>query len=322
MQNNTWCTINGITDAERIEWSSKDQWLAIRKNGIGGSDIPAILGLDGRTPLTVYINKVDNNLVDKPNNYMRWGNVLEPVVAEEYSKDTGIKATRINATLRSKKTPFAQYNMDRLIVNKGTDNEIFEIKTTRYYTGDTPLSHIAQTMWGMYVTGLRKGRIVTLDLVAREMYADNVEYNQDTIDFMLAEAAEFWECVQAQRAPMPDGTKDSTEIIKQLYPAARGEQSIALPAEASKLIHEYKEASKNAKQWKEIETANKNQLCNMLQDNPTGLIDNYVVSWANTKRTNFDSTKLKAEYPAIYQSYASESQYRRFSIKAVKKEKN
>jgi len=73
---------------------TRDQWLSLRKIGIGGSDAGAILGVNKwKTPFQVYMDKVEQ--LDEDDSTISeaayWGNELEDLVAKEFEKRTGKK---------------------------------------------------------------------------------------------------------------------------------------------------------------------------------------------------------------------------------------
>jgi putative phage-type endonuclease len=84
----------------------REDWLAVRKQGIGSSDAAAAVGLNPtnrswscgwRKPAATALPKADPHDEESP---MYWGNVLEPIVAWHYSKRTSNKVRRINAVLQ------------------------------------------------------------------------------------------------------------------------------------------------------------------------------------------------------------------------------
>ena len=90
-----------------------------RMSGLGGSDIAAILGVSPyKTAVDVWLEKtgraVNDNIGNE--NAVYWGNVLEDVVAKEYSKRNGVKIQRVNRTIRHSDKPFMLANIDRACV--------------------------------------------------------------------------------------------------------------------------------------------------------------------------------------------------------------
>ena len=67
---------------------SREEWLKLRKKGIGGSDAAAVAGLNKwKSPIQVYMEKLDEAPeVVRNEESMYWGNVMEDIVAHEFSE--------------------------------------------------------------------------------------------------------------------------------------------------------------------------------------------------------------------------------------------
>ena len=64
-------------------------WLQERKTYIGGSDLGCILGLSKyKSALDIYLDKTTDIIDETTSEAAHWGNVLEDVVAQEYSRIT------------------------------------------------------------------------------------------------------------------------------------------------------------------------------------------------------------------------------------------
>ena len=94
---------------------NKQKWLLDRKKGIGGSESAILLGLNEyKSPLDVYLDKVDPNIKeDIPTLPMQAGTILEPLVAELYSKETSYKLKNPNRIYKHKKYKFLIGTPDR-----------------------------------------------------------------------------------------------------------------------------------------------------------------------------------------------------------------
>ena len=99
---------------------NRDEWLTIRKQGIGSSDAASAVGLNPyKSQLELWMEKTgrDANLpkVDPKDDTspMFWGTLLEHIVAAHYTKRTGHKVRRINAVLQHPTEPFMLANIDR-----------------------------------------------------------------------------------------------------------------------------------------------------------------------------------------------------------------
>jgi len=64
---------------------SREEWLESRRNGIGGSDASAILGVNPySSPLKVYMDKIGKGVEEEENEAMRQGTDLEQYVADRF----------------------------------------------------------------------------------------------------------------------------------------------------------------------------------------------------------------------------------------------
>ena len=153
----------------------EEGWVKARTRGIGGSDVGAICGVSPFTSARqIYLNKT-GQYQDKlsPNEAakerMHFGHMLEPIVADEYSKRTGNRIVAVDATLVHKDHPWALANVDRLIVDEeGKPVGILECKTTSEYmneeweSGEILMSYVYQLNWYLWILGLEKGAFACL----------------------------------------------------------------------------------------------------------------------------------------------------------------
>ena len=221
-----------------------NKWIEDRKSGIGGSDIAAILGISPwKTALDVWLDKTgqaQDALSDAE--AVRWGTLLEDVVAREYADRTDNAVQRINRILRHPKNEWAIGNIDRAIVAPGSRVRVagdggtllgaqglLEVKTASAYKagewgrdGDedaVPVHHQAQVMWYLGITGLQWADVAALiggqRMVIRRIYRDD-----ETIAAMLERASAFWhQHVLKRQPPEPAKAKD----VERLFPADNGE---------------------------------------------------------------------------------------------------
>ena len=109
-----------------------EEWLRLRKAGIGGSDAGAICGLNPyASPMSVYYEKTSLEAEDFDNESMRQGRDLEDYVARRFMEETGLKVRRSNVMYQSETYPFMLANVDRLISG---ENMGLECKTASAYS--------------------------------------------------------------------------------------------------------------------------------------------------------------------------------------------
>lgn len=112
---------------------NREQFLAERMTGLGGSDIGAILGLSPyRTPLDIWLEKTGQVAPQESSLQMRFGTMAEQFVADEYEATTGRRTQKFNAMLRHPAAPLIGH-LDRLVIPDGAKiaSHKAEIRTDR-----------------------------------------------------------------------------------------------------------------------------------------------------------------------------------------------
>lgn len=297
----------------------KEEWLEHRRQGIGGSDAAAILGMNPwKSPMDVWLEKTGEFTEDESqdNEKMYWGTALEDVVAREFMTRTGLKVRRRNAILKHKQYPFMIANVDRLVVGQSTG---LECKTAGYYSTDdwamgVPDYYMPQVQHYMAVTGYKAWYVAVL-IGGQEFKYYKVARDDSFIRELIQAETAFWKLVEERTPPPIDGTRASTELVKKLYPEAEKGKEIELPFEAFELIQQYEQACEEEKRIQLIKSEATNRLKDMLGTAEKGTIHGRQVIWQNVTSKRLDSKTLQKEHPEIYGRFVRESTYRRFYIK-------
>lgn len=183
-------------------------WLKVRRQGLGGSDVAEITGASSfTTPFEIWQDKTsDTDPVEEVKDIFWFGQEVEPLLAARFTEDTGI-ATRNVGTYAEKKTPWAIANPDRLTADGG----ILEIKTTGIYTdkardwqaGEIPDNAYVQLQWYLSVTGRSHGWFIAL--VDRTPHiVGPVDRDENLIAEIRSTAALFWAHVLSNEPPPVD----------------------------------------------------------------------------------------------------------------------
>ncbi len=300
---------------------AQEEWLELRRKGIGGSDAAAILGLDRyRSPFEVYAEKLGLKAEEPDNEAMRQGRDFEDYVASRFCEDTGKKVRRRNAILQHPDYPWILANIDRWVVG---ENAGLECKTTsilnrtKFTQGEYPPNYYTQCMHYMAVTGAEKWYLAVL-VLNRGFHVFTIERDEAEIAALIQAEKHFWEeHVLKQIPPTPDGSESTSEVIKQLFPEARERETVALFGYEDK-VQAYLELDAQVKSLEVQRDAIKQELQLALSDAEIGQAQGYIVEWKNQTRQTLDTKKLRAEQADIYQQYLKPAQtVRVFKIKEV-----
>jgi len=299
----------------------REEWLELRKKGIGGSDSAAIVGLDRyRSPFDVYADKLGLKPEQPDNEAMRQGRDLEQYVAERFMEATGKKVRRRNAILQHPEHHWMLANIDRWVVG---ENAGFEAKTTsvlnrcKFSQGEFPPNYYVQCVHYMAVTGAERWYLAVL-VLNKAFHVFTIERDEAEVQALIAAEKDFWENhVLKQIPPTPDGSESTSELLKQMFPEAREREEVALYGHEEK-IQQYLELDARVKELTQERDAIKQELQLALADAEIGRAQGYVVEWKNQVRQALDTARLKKEQAEIYANYLKPAQtVRIFKIKEV-----
>ncbi len=302
------------------------EWLRLRQKGIGGSDAAAIAGLNKyKSPIQVYYEKVEGVKESVPSEAAYWGTILEDIVAQEFSRRTGLKVRRRNAILRHPEYPFMLANVDRLVVGEDAG---LECKTASEYLKDEwvegekiPDQYFIQCQHYMAVTGRSRWYIAVL-IGGNKFRWDVIERDEDIIRYLIEIESEFWQRVIEKRPPEVDGSEASTNLLNLLYPVESVvDDEAELPRAVEALIAELEAVNAEIKQKSERKAEIENKIKALLGERERGRTSEYVVKWSVVNSNRFDSKRFAKEHPDLYQQYIQTSTYRRFSISKNKSRK-
>lgn len=126
-------------NCELIKFGTKEEWLQLRKKGIGGSDLAPILGHSRyRNAKDIYKSK--NEDVEQITSFaIDFGNRFEPIIFEAFKnkyKDIFAVLDFKNIMFRNIWFPFLQASLDGVLVHKATNQVgILEIKSCQQRKG-------------------------------------------------------------------------------------------------------------------------------------------------------------------------------------------
>lgn len=305
-------------DAELImnvkEMQDRKAWLQLRKQGIGGSDAGTIMGYNPwSSPFKLWLEKTGQvepeDISSKPS--VQAGIRLEPVVADWFADETGLKVER-RGMMRNKTYPWMQANIDRLIPGKknGLDADIgLEIKTTNAFSAhewdgdDLPASYLLQCQHYMMATGL-KGWWIAVLIGGQDFRKKYIPRNDEQIKALFDAEKEFWDVnVKMGIVPDIDGSYVTAQMLGKQYPGGR-DDVLDLPGDALdiiKLIDDYKARQKEIGEALE---AQENRLKAMMGDNEVATVGTYKVAWkTRAGRKTFDTKRFKGDHLDLYDDY-------------------
>lgn len=318
---------------------SHDQWLAYRLNGIGGSEVSAILGLNPYySSHKLFYQKLGE--VDYPaeNIHMFWGKEHEDKIAEIWKfhdpnkpdfETTMINRKagkvvrnnrRVNAYITNPDFNYAFASVDRLINKDDADKEgVLECKTISAFAANVweagiPPMYVAQLQYYLMVLDLDYGELATLK---DGKYFDVIpfERNNDFIKLIDESCRRFWDLVTRARILKQEGKPfeqlepeiDNQEAYKLFLTERYNAEAIKVaPAmEYLDLGREYLSVGEDIKELEEKQAEIANRIKAYMKDGD--MIDFGAagkITWKQNKDSvTFDKDKFKSENPGLFDKY-------------------
>ena len=203
----------------------REEWLQVRKGGIGSSDAASAVGLcPYRSQLELWMEKTGRSPGYQPaalDDPTYWGTQLEPLVASAYAERTGRKVRRLNAVLQHPTFSFMLANIDREVVGS-PDVQILECKTagefgSRLWRDGVPEHVQLQVQHQLAVTGRAAADVAVL-LCGQKLEVHRINRDDEVIARLVVLEAEFWEHVLQDTPPKVDGSESAARALRTLYP--------------------------------------------------------------------------------------------------------
>ena len=306
---------------------SHDEWLDVRKQGIGSSDAAAAVGLNPyKSQLELWMEKTgrDTDLPkpdpDNTEEPVYWGTLLEPIVATAYTKQTGRKVRRVNAVLQHPEKPWMLANIDREVIG-ASDVQILECKTAgefgaRLWKEGVPEYIQLQVQHQLAVTGKKAADVAVL-ICGQQLQVHRIHRDEELIAKLMELQERFWHYVTSDTPPPADGSASSATALRYLYPRDTGEQvDFQLDSNMSQLFESLQEARAQLETYKQQEELFKQQIQEAMGDATKAVFSTGAVSWKRSRDSvSLDTKQLLADQPELLTQYGkTRSGSRRFLI--------
>lgn len=297
-----------------IKGIPRQEWLALRRKGIGSSDVAAICGLSQYdSPLSVYHDKIGEADERVETSRMRMGRRLEAVVAAEFEDETGYVTEEPSVMYQHPELDYALASPDRDVIIdvaamlEDVDRQPDALLEAKTYTGfgglwdnGPPKGVVLQTTWQLLVTCRRFGWVGLL-AHGHEYHQWRVDLNDAVAANLMEIAAEFWHHVETRTPPPADGHEATTEALKAMYRDVTYE-----PVDVSEhrgALLQLKAARAAVKDAQAIERKAGNIVRAALGTATVGLIDGEeVVTYKPA--SGFDEERFKTDHPDLWAAHA------------------
>lgn len=255
-------------------FNNREEWLEVRRSGIGGSEVAAICGLSKwESAYTLWLRKT-GRVEDKDlsgNEAVEWGNRLEPVVIDKFADNhPELTLFREVGTYAHKENEWMRSNPDALYQLEDGSWGVLEIKTAQFeddWVDGVPKYYYCQVQWYMQILGIGQATVAVLfhgnKYREYHMLANGLEQQTN-----YENARAFIEAVQVDLPPEFDDLEATYEAVRAQHP----EIDASLSVELGELGINYLQQDKVCKQEYAKLQGLKTRIMSELSTAKTGLV--------------------------------------------------
>ena len=305
----------------RIKTENREEWKALRKQYIGGSDAACVVGLNPfASAFSLWAEKTGSVPEFEGNLATEVGTFLEEFVAQKFEKETGKTVRRCNLSLVNDSYPWAIANVDRLVVGEDAGLEIkttSELNMKNFRNGEYPPNYYVQCIHYLAVTGKARWYLAVL-IGNREFRRFTIERDEDEIKALMDAEREFWNSyVLPKKTPPVDGHSATGEAIKKLFDIEDAD-NVDLSGFGD-MFRQRKALNDQIRSLKSELDSIDNQVKVAMGSASKGFCGRFTVSWKTQNTSGLDRDRIKADFPEIDLSkYASQSRIFRVTEKKEK----
>ncbi|MFE7609224.1 YqaJ viral recombinase family nuclease [Streptomyces celluloflavus] len=213
-------TLLGVFEPGSPEWDEARSGLTVT-----ATEAPAVVGLSPfLSPFSLWHHKAGTVARQvEPNAAMRWGNRLEPVIADAFAEAHPEFSVETTGTWANGDRPWQRATPDRLLAPAdGGPVRLLEIKTSRFGDGfgpagsdEVPVYYRCQVLWQLDTLSLSEARVVVL-IGGQEEREYAIGYDAEEATYLREQAANFLDGVRAGTPPPLDGTTVTYDTVRRL----------------------------------------------------------------------------------------------------------
>lgn len=200
--------------------SGSQEWLQARYEGIGGSDIGTILGLNPYESAYALWAKKTKQIPEADlsgNIRVKFGQKFEQPILEIWAEQNPDWVVYQTGTYRHSGQPYMMANPDALAHNPNTGEwMIIEVKTSAMPWDEVPLHYYAQVQHYLFVMGITKAKLI--GVVGWNWWESDIEANEFEISVQREYGQRFWDSIQLGIKPEWDGSEATFKAVKAMNP--------------------------------------------------------------------------------------------------------
>jgi putative phage-type endonuclease len=261
-----------------------------RKDGIGASDTPIIMGYSSyKTPYQLYLEKTGQVELDTDMTELQyWGDEIEPLIIKRFGLENGL-AIITPDTVYHPKYPFIFANLDGWV---DSENAVVEAKCANSFqrkewdmalTDGIPLVYLIQIAKQCLITDAARGYCAVL--IGGMEYRQFIYERDAALEALILQAdIDFWNCVQNRIEPAPSNSAD----CRLKFPTPSPSKIVTATFKTFKTLNNLHKTKAAIKNMEESEDKYKMEIMQHMGNAEylMGLQGELLATWKATKKGN------------------------------------
>lgn len=318
--------------------ADRDAWLRARRNGLGSSDIAAVLGISRYgNALSVWHDKTGGlPLEGDDSEPALWGRLLEENVAREWARRNRSVVWRVGLVANIER-PWQMCTLDRRVLEcplaDGREKCAVEIKCrdkmkAGQFRRGVADDVLVQTLWQADVCGYDHIHVgVLIGGNDYRQFVIRVADHTELIADLRSAGARAWEQITTRRPPVLAADADPDvllDLYEQLHPERAGTVDITRDVDTQDAIGDYLDAHADLTAAEKRKKAAKARiLAGLGGAEAATVLDRTFVSLDERSKQWTDTARLAERWPEAYADCVEDRTHRQINIpRAVREEHN
>ena len=318
--------------------ADRANWLLARREGLGSSDVAAVLGISRYgNALSVYHDKTGGLPLESDDSEPAlWGRAFEETVAREWARRNRSVVRRVGLVANTER-PWQMCTLDRRVLEcplaDGQEKCAVEIKCrdkmkASQFRAGVADDVLVQTLWQADVCGYDHiHAAVLIGGTDYRQYVIRVKDHAQLIDDLRTAGARAWEQIQTRRPPVLAHDADPDVLLDlygRLHPDRAGVVDITRDIDTQEAVAEYLDAHEvYAAAEKRKKAAKARILAGLAGAEAATVLDRVHVSLDERTKRAADLSRLAERWPDAYADCVEDRTHYQLNIpRSVREEHN
>ena len=295
-----------------VERMPLNDWLSLRTMlGIGGSEVAAVLAMNQyESPFSVWKKKVSDEIEIEENDFMIFGNLVEPAIINWYNKRTGSHAIKdLNIRIHPEHDNLF-VDLDGVVMENNKETGLVECKSTSQRTYESwekneedcvqgiPLYHYCQVQHELSITGLPWCDLAILITDRRQLKIKRILRDDEYIQKQNTALIMWWNTYVVPMIP-PEMTAKEISYLEPMQGSFNEADEDTY--NQVQLLKEYQSSLKEAE--KKVDGV-KEEIIKKIGDKETLLYGGEILAtYKQQERTTLQTDLIKKNEPDIFDRF-------------------